>query len=112
MIENESKTLTTMTHDSMNREGQNQENVVQKPLDIKTLYGDEGEDAVKAELIKDVSLQHNVFPSTEIGNSIFLQCSLNVWHVVNHDSGSLNHALCDLLESATHISEDQWLVHC
>jgi hypothetical protein len=109
--------MNTPTHDSLNGHGQKRENMVQQTLrdteeQVVKVEVREEDDRKHAGLIKDLSLQHNVSPSSETGNSIFLQCSLNVWHAVNHDSGLLNDALCDLLESATHLSEEQWLVRC
>ena len=54
--------------------------------------------------------KHDVFPSTDTDFSLFLRCSLNVWCAVNHDANSIHDALCDLLQSATQLCEERWLV--
>ena len=85
-----------------------QETMLQQTLGNKTLHEDMEEKVYTTGLFKNLSLQPNISPD-RAGNCTFLRCSLNVWHAVNHDANSLNHALCDLLESATHLFEEQWL---
>ena len=87
------------------------ETMLQQTLNNETLYEDMEEKVFNTGLFKNLSLQPNNSPG-QAGNCTFLRCSLNVWHAVSHDAKSLNHALCDLLESATHLFEEQWLVHC
>ena len=81
-------TTTSTSHETM----------LQQMLDNKTVHGDREAGVVNT--------RQDISP----GNSIFLRCSLNVWHAVNYDTNSLNHALYDLLESATNLFEEQWLV--
>ena len=106
MTDIDSNTIRTTAPNLMKSE--QQETLLQQTLNNKTSHEDIGEELFKRELTKNLSSQHDVSPGT--GTSIFLRCSLDVWHAVHYDTHSLNHALCDLLESATHLYEEQWLV--
>ena len=103
-IENKSHAVATTPHNRTSREDESLENT----LHTET-HRDDVEDK-KDDMHANNSVKPIVFPSTDTDFSVFLRCTLNVWCAVNQDANSLNDALYDLLQSATHLSEEQWLV--
>ncbi|XP_028417070.1 uncharacterized protein LOC114541333 [Dendronephthya gigantea] len=82
----------------------NRESMTKTKFDKVSNHGVSAEEPVSvAEDLKDDETDYDK------GISIFLQCTLNVWHVVNHDVSSLSEVLCDLLESATRLLQEEWL---
>lgn len=104
IIRNKSNTTTVIANGSTTADKQEED---ANATDFQIL-GDTMEDEQIQTDFTNHSVQENASPNS--GKLTFLQCSLNVWHAVNHDPASLNDALCDLLESATHLNENQWLV--
>lgn len=93
---------------SMNIDDSNQiirESIMATKFDKISKHGDLTEPVGAVEDLKDDEIRY------DRGISIFLQHSLNVWHVVNHDLSSLSDALCGLLESTTGLPEEEWLVY-
>lgn len=103
-IANKSNTATTTPHNKTSGEGENTFNTQTHRDDTA------GAKYKKEEVYTYQSAKHDVFPGTNTDFSLFLRCSLNVWCAVNHDANSIHDVLCDLLQSATQLCEERWLV--
>ena len=110
LIENQSMTTTVDNLTS----GKTETHENSQNSTFKKSREDSKQQAIKANdeefNIAQAVKQENL-PKLETGNHVFLKCSLEVWHSVNYDPSSLDHVLCNLLESATRLSEERWLVY-
>ena len=103
-IANKSNTTTTAPYERTSGESKNMFNTETYHDDTAGANDKKGVDTNQS------VAKHDVFPSTDTDFSLFLRCSLNVWCAVNHDANSIHDALCDLLQSATQLCEERWLV--